>query len=1000
MKGLATGSKSRRQGNSTEWINSVTYYDTYYQPIQTISTHQLTGTVKTSTLYAFSGEVEKTVNTYSYSGGTTRVERRFTYDHAGRPLKVFHKINGNDEVMLGHFQYNELGEATDIIHHSRNNGNTWLYKTGLKSTIQGWTDEILYTYSNGDPVFRQKLDYHKASGTSNTTRLDGIITSNQWKHYGTEPERAYNYTYDTPKRLTGSIYRQKTGSTWNSDGNFNESHISYSANGNITALRRNRDNGGTVVQMDQLTYTYTGNQLTAVADAAPAAHKAGGFNDGNTGTDYTYNQNGFLLTDANKGITGITYTRQDLPAQINFGTNNIKYTYSAGGGLMTVSYTGTNGFPNRTQQYVGELVFEGTTLKEIRHEYGRVLADAGYRYQYYLTDHLGNTRVVLQEDPANFTVLATFEPDNLETESMQFMDYGEAPHIASSLFDHTGTSETGYALRLTNGENGPSRSVAVLPGDTVRMEVFAKYLDLNNKKTDPALMMLSLAIEAANPGSPGIDGNLSTASSRIAGSDQGLAGLLVGKEKRNDAPPAYLNYLFFDKEMNYKYGGYVQMTEAGYEDGTNREHERLYSEVVADEPGYFYIYLSNDGTEGGEAYFDDFSILTLESYIVQQTDYYPYGLIARNFVRAGEKETKELFQGKTYDELTGWYDFHARQYDAALGRWFGVDPQNQFASPYLAMGNNPVMYVDPDGEFVFIIPQIGFSKNGGLSLGLEVGVGIPGVLSASVTGGFSTSGGGYWSAQGYAGGFYGGYGSSGAFVGWGYRYAGFNAGVGYSKGGWNAGIGYGGTSDNFNGSFGIGWSQKGGFDLNSSAGYTKSFTSPQADMMTGGEIYSERNLLQNSDLEYYYNTLDKLVLPDGQIISREELLLTMMSHDELKKIYPNIRKGNSHYLGYKDGKHHVNFSIADYETTKSNIRAVAIHEVYGHGIKGYSDAAKNHHKAYFASIDSKYWTSTTTAFRTHTAQAMWLTWTRAGNYGGMPAKYMNVIYNYHPHYRK
>ena len=122
---------------------------------------------------------------------------------------------------------------------------------------------------------------------------------------------------------------------------------------------------------------------------------------------------------------------------------------------------------------------------------------------------------------------------------------------------------------------------------------------------------------------------------------------------------------------------------------------------LGEEPGYFYIYLSNDGTEGGEAYFDDFSILTLESYIVQQTDYYPYGLVARNFVRAGEKETKELFQSKTYEELTGWYDFHARQYDAALGRWFGVDPQDQFASPYLAMGNNPVMMVDPDGEFAF-----------------------------------------------------------------------------------------------------------------------------------------------------------------------------------------------------------------------------------------------------------------------------------------------------------
>ena len=57
----------------------------------------------------------------------------------------------------------------------------------------------------------------------------------------------------------------------------------------------------------------------------------------------------------------------------------------------------------------------------------------------------------------------------MEEESIQFMDYGEAPHIASSLFDHTGTSELGHALRLVDGETEPSRSVAVLPGDTVRI---------------------------------------------------------------------------------------------------------------------------------------------------------------------------------------------------------------------------------------------------------------------------------------------------------------------------------------------------------------------------------------------------------------------------------------------------------------------------------------------------------------------------------------------------
>ena len=95
---------------------------------------------------------------------------------------------------------------------------------------------------------------------------------------------------------------------------------------------------------------------------------------------------------------------------------------------------------------------------------------------------------------------------------------------------------------------------------------------------------------ATNPAAPGIDGNLSTAASRISGKEQGLAGLLIGKEEQNGAPPAYLNYLFFDKEMNYKYGGYTQMTAAAYEDGSDQAHERLYQEVVAEEPGYFYIY--------------------------------------------------------------------------------------------------------------------------------------------------------------------------------------------------------------------------------------------------------------------------------------------------------------------------------------------------------------------------------------------------------------------------
>jgi hypothetical protein len=43
------------------------------------------------------------------------------------------------------------------------------------------------------------------------------------------------------------------------------------------------------------------------------------------------------------------------------------------------------------------------------------------------------------------------------------------------------------------------------------------------------------------------------------------------------------------------------------------------------------------------------------------------------------------------------YGFALRMYDQRLGRWHATDPYGQHWSPYLAMSNNPVSFVDPDG---------------------------------------------------------------------------------------------------------------------------------------------------------------------------------------------------------------------------------------------------------------------------------------------------------------
>jgi RHS repeat-associated protein len=68
-----------------------------------------------------------------------------------------------------------------------------------------------------------------------------------------------------------------------------------------------------------------------------------------------------------------------------------------------------------------------------------------------------------------------------------------------------------------------------------------------------------------------------------------------------------------------------------------------------------------------------------------------------------------LYGGKEYQDqllgssMLGLYDFHARYYNPLYGRWFNIDPALQSTNPYIYCGNSPMMYVDPDGEFAWLL---------------------------------------------------------------------------------------------------------------------------------------------------------------------------------------------------------------------------------------------------------------------------------------------------------
>jgi large repetitive protein len=115
---------------------------------------------------------------------------------------------------------------------------------------------------------------------------------------------------------------------------------------------------------------------------------------------------------------------------------------------------------------------------------------------------------------------------------------------------------------------------------------------------------------------------------------------------------------------------------------------------------------------------------------------------------------KYLFGGYEFDEETGLYWAGARLYDPILRRFYSTDPKQQYPSPYLFVGNNPINMVDPNGEaswwamlIGFVVGTIATIATGGaaaFALGTEVATfavvgGVAGVTGA-VAGDATTAG--------------------------------------------------------------------------------------------------------------------------------------------------------------------------------------------------------------------------------------------------------------------
>ncbi|UGU17912.1 DUF6443 domain-containing protein [Sinomicrobium kalidii] len=440
--GLPTVNKTRVLGTD-HWITSITGYDKKGRVIYTASKNPYLNTTDIVEYKPdFTGKVleSRTTHTRGSNPAIVTVDK-FEYDHSGRLIRQLQCINGDcggdttgenpvfDDALTEtqheiasnsitlkpgfHFKatssisfsasispageliaenvYDDLGQLIE-----KKVGNTPgkpLQTINYAYNVRGWLKEINKVDAIGGDLFAFQIHYNSPAHSTSEPLFNGNISQVNWETQSDNKSKFwYIYHYDALNRITDAQFAG--GGYWD---RYSLHGVTYDKNGNINILQRKghvNSEATSFGAMDNLSYDYnTGNKLLKVTDNA---NKTYGFKDGgNTGDDYTYDPNGNLTSDANKGITGVTYNHLNLPAEIKFnnsGTKKINYFYGADG--VKLKKVVNNGGNITTTDYDNGYIYENGSLAFFSHPEGYVTKENNtYKYVYQYKDHIGNVRL-------------------------------------------------------------------------------------------------------------------------------------------------------------------------------------------------------------------------------------------------------------------------------------------------------------------------------------------------------------------------------------------------------------------------------------------------------------------------------------------------------------------------------------------------------------------------------------------------------------------------------